>query len=303
MHLRSGFIYPRHAGHARFRLGGPHDEDQRDVHAWTPAGLGQRLVRLPLSAWEFVAGVSLIVFCAGLVNGVVGLGFVILSAVALALVVDPKDAIILLSIAAPVLSLRQVLRYRSQRAVLRELRPVLAWGTVGVVIGTRIFVALPTYGLALLLGGITARFAYSTLSGRREAPHIARPRKGAAPFVGILGGISSGAIGGAGPVFAGYLSSAGFGRAQLVFGVATVTCLLGGSRLVALLAQAQHDLSTITLGLLLCVPALIGQRIGFWLHDRLPHRPFEIALGSMLVLASIRLLADGASAAWAAMGG
>lgn len=78
-----------------------------------------------------------VVFIGAVVNGVVGLGFALVTAAGLATVLDPKSAVILLSVITPVLSLQQVLRHRAYRGVLPRIVPLFLGAITGVAIGTQ----------------------------------------------------------------------------------------------------------------------------------------------------------------------
>ncbi len=234
-----------------------------------------------------------VVFIGAVINGVVGLGFALVTAAGLATVLDPKSAVILLSVVAPILSLQQVLRHRAHRGVLPRIVPLFLGAIIGVAIGTQLLIRLTTPVLSLALGAFTAAYAGSALwrAPTQLGPALDR-RHG--PFVGVIAGVSNGALGASGPVSGTYLAAIGLRTTEFVFAVATLFVAMGLIRAGILAALGQYTVTTFTLGFGLLVPAFVGQRLGFWLQGRLATSLFERLILVVLLGTALNLLFRGA---------
>lgn len=240
-------------------------------------------------------GVALMVFVAGLTSGATGLGFAQIMAAGLALMVDPKTAVAILSIMVPVTSSQQVFRHRAQAAHFRRVAPLYLAGLAGVPVGVLLLSVLPSSTIALLLGIFTLVFV---ATGIRKIPISVRPgqERYLGPLVGLTGGIANGTVGVSGPVLASYLLAAGVTAGLFTFTVSMMFLSMSTLRFFSLLAVGELTGEIVLSGVVLLVPALLGQRVGFWLQDRISKEYFQRAVMVMLFLAGVGLLVRGVGA-------
>jgi uncharacterized membrane protein YfcA len=231
-------------------------------------------------------------FGAAFVNGVIGFGFALLAVNALAAVLGAKDGIIVLSLLTPLVSGLHVWRYRVHSATVSRLSTLVLAAVLGTVLGARILVLLPGSVISLALGLFTAFDALIELRGRR-APLATGTERRLAPVAGFVGGISNGTLGAAGPVLGTYLIAIGLRGGQFAFAISVVFFAMSIVRTAVLAGLGQYTSAIGLLGLILLVPSVVGQRVGFWLRGRLPAPTVERAVLGLLLLASLNLLYRG----------
>lgn len=238
------------------------------------------------------AGVALLVFLAGLTNGVTGLGFAQTMAAGMALMLEPKTTVTLLSIMVPVMSSQQLIRHRAQVVHYRRIARLFLAGLAGVPIGVFFLSILPSNVIALLLGIFTLVFVISSV---RKVRLRVRPGQEAylEPLVGLTGGIANGTVGAAGPVLTSYLLAVGVTAGLFTFTVSSMFFSMSSLRFFSLLAVGEVTAEILLSGAVLLVPALLGQRVGFWLQDRVSKEVFQRAVLVVLFLAGLGLLRRG----------
>ncbi len=235
---------------------------------------------------------ALVVFVGGCLNGTTGLGFATVVAVALALLLDARTAVILLAGITPLVMLLPVLRYRDQLPHARPLLPLFATTPLGVGLGTYLLLALPVGAIALGLGLVTV---VSMLFGlwRGEVTLPPRWRRPLMPVVGLVAGAANSAVGVSGPVLGLYLLSLELERALFAFTVAAMFGCMGLLRLATLVAAGELSPGALAISLALCVPALLGVRAGFWLQRRIDQKVFNRLVLLVLLVAGVQLVYRG----------
>jgi uncharacterized protein len=229
---------------------------------------------------------------AALLNGVAGFGFALLAVAGMAVVLEPRTAIILMSLVTPVLTTMQLRYHWVYRGVTVRLPMVLAGAAVGTVLGSQLLVILPVWALSITLGLFALWFGISSL--KREPMKInPKLERRIAPGVGLLVGVTQGTIGASGPVLGSYLLAIGLRAREFIFGISLVFALMSFVRVVALAALDQYTLTRVAFGLSLVVPAFLGQQLGFRLQGRLSPVAFQRVIIAVLLLASANLLYRG----------
>lgn len=231
-------------------------------------------------------------FGAAFVNATIGFGFALLAVNVLAVILGAKDGIIVLSLMTPVVSGLQVWHFRAYRATARRLRVLILAALVGTAIGSQILVFLPGYLISLALGLLTVFDVFVELRGRRSPLGPGAERR-LAPVAGFVGGVSNGALGASGPVFGSYLVAIGLRGGAFVLGISAVFFAMSLIRNVVLAGLGQYTTGVLALALILLIPSLAGQRLGFWLRGRLPAHIVERAVLILLLVASLNLLYRG----------
>lgn len=232
------------------------------------------------------------VFLAGAVNGATGLGFAIVSGAALALLLDAKTAVIMLSVIVPVLGSIQLLRHRAEVKHLGRLAPLFLGGLAGVPVGTVLLAVLPVQTVTLFLGALTLVYVVAgLLQVRFHVPVRWEPLL--SPVVGVTGGVCSGAVGAAGPLLASYLLALDLPAGAFVFSLALMFSVNTLTRLVSLIALQQLTPGLLGLSLALTLPAVLGVMSGMSLQSRLDRRTFQRLVLGVLFVAGVSLVQRG----------
>jgi uncharacterized membrane protein YfcA len=230
-----------------------------------------------------------VVSIAGFVNGTIGLGYALLAVNALAIVVGAKDAVIVMSLITPVVSGLQAWYHRVHAPIWRRLWSLLVGAAVGNVIGTNLLIILPTAAISLALGAFTLWYVITALRAERP-PMGGRAERRLAPIVGLVAGITNGAVGAAGPVLGAYLSAIGLRGQEFAFGISLVFFTMSLVRLGTLAVLGQYTSTLALAALVLIVPSIASQRVGLWLQARMPIRTLYRLVLVILGVASLNLI-------------
>ena len=242
-----------------------------------------------------------VVFAAACVNGVAGFGFALVMVASLAVVIEPRPAVVLLSLITPAVQTFQ-LRYHWQfRSVAGRLVPMLVASSIGTIVGSNLLVILPGYVLAIALGLFTVWYVIGSL---RKTPMLVTPttERRIAPAVGALAGVSNGTLGASGPILGSYLLAIGLTGRHFVFAISLTFMVMSLIRLGTLGMLGAYTLEVVVLGIALALPAWLGQRLGFWLQRRLSAQAFQRVILIGLLAASANLLYRGVTQAIATLG-
>jgi uncharacterized membrane protein YfcA len=233
-----------------------------------------------------------VAFVGGCLNGSGGIGFATLVSVALALLVDARTAVLLLSGMTPIVMALPVLRHHAQLPHARRLLPMFLTMPLGVLVGTYLLIVLPVAAIALGLGLVTI---LSTVAGfwRGELQIPPRWERIGSPLMGVVAGAFNSAVGVSGPPLAIYLLSLKVDRALFAFVVASMFSSMGLIRLLTLLAWGEIAPGMAALSLLLCIPAIAGIYTGFWLQRFIDQRTFHRLVLGVLTVSGIQLVYRG----------
>jgi len=247
-----------------------------------------------------IAMLAVVIFVASTVNGVAGFGFALVAVAAIAVVLEPRSAVVLISVITPALQVFQLRYHWAFRSVAGRLVPMLLASLVGTVIGSSLLVVLPGYALAIALGLFTVWYVIGSL---RKSPMLVteRTERRIAPAVGALAGVSNGALGASGPILGSYLLAIGLTGRHFVFAISLTFAAMSAIRVGTLAVLGEYTPTILLVGLALVVPAWLGQRLGFALQGRLSARAFQRVILIALLAASANLLfrgVTGAIAAW-----
>jgi uncharacterized membrane protein YfcA len=232
---------------------------------------------------------------AALVNGVIGFGFALLAVIVFAILLGPKEAVILMSLLTPLMAGSQLIRYRRFKPTWRRFRPLLAGAIAGSIVGTPLLVVLPGPIIAVALGLFTIYYVATSIRTDR-APLAGSTERRLAPLAGFVGGVTNSTIGASGPVFGAYLVALGLRGSEFAFAISLSFFTMSLLRLSILGLLGQYSVPVAAAALVLFVPSVAFQRVGFWLHDRAPTRLLHRLVLVVLLVASVNLLWRGLSA-------
>jgi hypothetical protein len=235
------------------------------------------------------------------INGLTGLGLALVAVNAVAATMDPKTAVVLMSLVAPFLSSYQLLHNRAYIASWRRLRSLVAGAAVGSVLGANLLVALPTWVIALGLGLFTAQFVADRI--RRERPQMAKgTERRLAPMVGLLSGATNSAVGASGPVVGAYLIAIGMRGREFAFAVSMVFMVQAFVRVGSFATLGQYTLPLAVMAFILLWPALLGQYLGMRYQTALNPRVFHRILLGVLLVSSLYMTWSGLRGLGGALG-
>ncbi|HEU5323132.1 MAG TPA: sulfite exporter TauE/SafE family protein, partial [Methylomirabilota bacterium] len=211
----------------------------------------------------------------------------------LAHVVGVKTAVALTIVPNIVMDALQLVRQGDVAATLRRWSALLAFGTVGTVLGTRLLVSLPPRVATLVLGGVVLLFV--GLNATRLTPRVpARWRAWVSPPVGFVAGVVGGLTNVPGTPLVMLFYALGLDKTEFVRAVALTFMTY---KLVQLGAVAAFGLLTWPLllaSLGLAALGLVGFGAGLRIQSRLDQRTFNravlaclAALGASLVYRSL----------------
>ena len=238
-----------------------------------------------------VLGGVIAALVAGFVKGTIGFGFPTIGTPVLALFVDVKTSVSVLVPPNIVLDGLQARRGGARfGATLRRLLPLLAFGALGMVLGTRLLVVLPPRVVSGVLGGFLIVFVVLTVTGVRLHVRAERERW-ISPPVGLLAGIIGGITNVPGTPLVLYFYALQLPKAEFVRWVAVSFVTY---KLVQLMALVWYGAFTVDL-----IPAAVGVTavalgsfyLGLKVQDRLEQKTFNRAVLAFLTVLGVALVA------------
>ena len=248
---------------------------------------------------EFVGLFALIVVVSGAVNGLAGFGFAVVGTMALASIVDPATAVVLMII--PMVAANAMLVSELSAAELRtcgrRFGPLVASALVGTIVGMIVLDALPDRPLRVGLGLITLGFVTSQ---QRAVPlpklGTGSPALGGRPVqiaVGSLSGLLFGATN-VGVQLVAYLRSRDLTHSLFVGVVALVFLGINAIRVgAAAILDLYPSLTVVGLSVLASLPAVGGVVIGSRLRSRVSTQLRRRIVLGLLTVIGVRLVLGG----------
>ena len=241
--------------------------------------------------WVAVAGAFLF---ASFIKGTTGMGFPLIATPTLALLLDIRTTYALLILPNILMDVWQIGRDALPWHLWRQIAPLLVASAVGVVVGTRIMIAVPVAVIYLTLAGSIVLFL---ASGRLRLGTI--PDRWDVPL-GSLAGFASGVLTGMtniiGPIGAMYLLARRYQKRDFVKGVASMFLIAKLSQLAALSGWGLYPLRLVPWSAALTAVALGAFWVGLKTQDRVNQEGFRRILRAMLAVMAIFFLYRGLSA-------
>jgi uncharacterized membrane protein YfcA len=231
---------------------------------------------------------------AGFVKGAIGFAMPMILVSAYSAVLPHQTGLAILILPTLMANLIQAFRQGAGPALAsagtywRHILMVVVFLAISAQFVTRI----PDTAMDLILGVPVMGYALWQLAGRSlEIP--LRHRARAEVVLGIIGGLFGGISGIWGPPLIVYLVSIHAPKEESVR-VQGVVYLIGALVLLfAHLGSGVLNATTLPYSALACVPALLGMRVGFSLHDRLDPAQFRRLTLILLTLAGANLIRAG----------
>ena len=247
----------------------------------------------------FLVILAAVLLVAGIVNGLAGFGFALVGTMALATVIDPATAVVLMII--PILSanatLVSELSVSELRSCGRRFWPLVVAALVGTLLGMVVIDRLPGAPVRVGLGLITLAFVLSrgsvvpipSLGGGR----IDREGTGVMVVVGGVSGLLFGATN-VGVQLVAYLRSIELSHGLFVSVVALVFLGINALRVGAAVAFGLYpSLAVVGLSVAAVVPSVLGVAVGRRLRRRVSSRQREVAVLGLLTVVGVRLVLGG----------
>lgn len=226
---------------------------------------------------------------AAYVKGTTGMGFPLIATPTVALLLDIRTAITILIIPNIVMDITQIFRGTFAPSLFRRFSWLLVLTVVGVFLGTKVLVTLPTPVLNLTLGVMVLVFVISTFF-RFEFDISPQREKLLSPAAGFAAGFLNGMTNAAGPALAIYLYSLKLAKTEFVKSIATIFMVTKVSQLIAVSTWNLFNFWTLRLSLLVTLLCLIGFYAGLKTQDRVNQRTFNRGVLTLLSVIGVTLV-------------
>jgi uncharacterized membrane protein YfcA len=227
---------------------------------------------------------------AGIVKGATGFGLPLLAVPALANILGPKQAVIIMSIPSFLVGAWMMTQSRAW-TMIGKMGP-LVWLVVtllaGTVIGAKILASVDTTYIGVAVGITAITFTLVALRGkpldlRDHADRLA-------PVFGAIGGVLNGATNTYGPLIAMYLRAIQLDK--LTF-VATINLLFTVSGLVQISsfwALGLYSTESLLMSFAACVPIAAGVLLGMRANFLMGQKVFDRVVLAVIFVSGMRLI-------------
>jgi uncharacterized membrane protein YfcA len=239
-----------------------------------------------------LAWVVIVIALAGLLQGALGLGFPMLATPLIAAVTDMRTAVILVLLPCLVCVATNIARTGAVRPVLAEFWMMPFYVVAGSALGTRIFIAYPSFPYTLLLAGMILAYLNLEQLGRTEWPQLRDHRRLSGALFGVLAGAAEGTANIAAPPLVIYYLALGVTPVTLVQGLNI--CFLTGkaTQFTTLAAFGGVPTAQWVATLPLAVVASLATIAGVNIRNRIDAATYRIWLKRALFVIALILLAQ-----------
>ena len=208
----------------------------------------------------------------------------------MALAISPAQAAAIL---LPILCVMDyfAVKQHYKHADWNELKHMLPWAIVGIIMATALMKYIPEAGLQILIGGISLGFVALYLFRAIKAKKPSQPRS---PSVWCcLGGFASTAIhAGGGPVNI-YLLPKKLDKVTLIATMVVLFAIINFIKLIPYSWLGGFELTNIYTAIILMPLAPLGVKIGVWLLHRVSRTLVYRACYLFLFISGLKLFTDG----------
>ena len=226
-------------------------------------------------------------FVGGIVSGVAGFAFSLVTAGVVTRLLPPPSATLILVAAPFLLQLFGLVQFRHELQWVR-LWPFLVGGVLGIPVGVEILQRIDAQSFRVLIGCLLVGYSVVMLAIRRPVKiNAGAPADGA---VGFLGGVLGGVAGFAGALPTIWAGLRGWPKDEQRAVFQPFILLIQFLTLVCLGVQGAITMPAIT-SFLVCVPAMLaGLWLGWRLYGRVDERGFRRIVLWLLLLSGITLV-------------
>lgn len=231
---------------------------------------------------------------AAFTKGMLGTGFPLIAVPAAAIILNPRDAVALVTLPNMLANLLILRRGGFHREELARIRWALILGVPATVAGTVLLKVLNLSWLSVLLGSITLVFVVLNLLEITPTKLETKGHLGPA-ILGVLAGLLQGATGASGPVVTLYMYSQRLPKHMFVYLITVLYTAFNAVQIVSLASLGLYHASLFGLALVAVVPTLVGIHVGFRVQDAVDQRTFNRILMIVLGIIAVKLIIDGLS--------
>ncbi len=234
--------------------------------------------------------VLLAVGFAAFVKGFVGFGFPLISVPMVALLVDPKTAVITMSIPTILSNVVVLGQGEVPWSALRRAVPFMVTLLIGAVLGASLLPRLDPRVLAGVIGVVSVAFGgLSLVRVKLEVSPLAE--RYLSPLLGAVCGVLGGATTIYGPLVALYFQALRYEKWPFVYVISVI--FLGGTlaQNMAFVALELYRPEIVLYGLAACAPMLVGIQLGLWVQRRVSLPVFQYAVLVVVVASGLNLIA------------
>ncbi len=239
--------------------------------------------------WAAVAGAFLL---ASFIKGTTGMGFPLIATPMVAMLVDVRTAYALLLLPNIMMDVLQIARSEISWHLWRRLAPFFATTVVGVIVGTRILVAIPERAIFFCLAGMIIVYLLSV----RLRVALRMPER-YEPLIGSLAGLAAGVLTGVtnaiGPLAAFYVLSLELEKREFVRAVASIFLVAKLSQLAAAAHWGFFTWSIVRWSAALSLLALGAFWLGLAAQDRVRQETFLRILYVLLFAMALLFISRG----------
>ena len=245
----------------------------------------RRALGVPDVAEIVVTAVMLLV--GSTVASTVGFGIGLTTIPVLLLVLDPQTTVVVVNTVS--LLLFGAIAVQARRSIsLRTMAPVCAAGLAGVPVGVFFLNSVNEGALRI---GIAALIIVLTFTFAIDLDISALRSRVAGPVAGFAASVLITASGIGGPLLALYLLAQGWPRHSVRGSLALFFLVIESTAAVGYVATGIFDLERLVLTSVAAVPVLIGSGLGAVVASRMNETVFRYAAMTMIVTASVVVLA------------
>lgn len=235
-------------------------------------------------------GAALAIFAAAFVQGVTGFAHALLAIGFLSLLYGSSDAVLILSLLAPVIAVAYFVKVRKEVVWKEALAIALPLCLLGLPLGILAFSVLREYEsvLTMTVGALLVVFAGYFLTPWAPRPRDLHLAVGAG--AGFLGGFLGGLASTGGPPVVLYLYARDMPKVRRM-AVLQAVFVIGSIVKVLMLLPTGLVTERVTINsALLTVPLLAGVLLGQWLFTKIPAEPLRKISLALLVVLGVLLL-------------
>lgn len=229
---------------------------------------------------------------AAMVKGAIGFGFPLISVPVVASILDPRTAVVVISIPTLFSNLLIIVRGGGTWAEARRLAALMLTLVLGTVVGAQLLARLDVRALSVIVGLTAVVFAALYAMGADMA-FLSRGERYLMPLLGAASGLLGGTTNIYGPVLTSYLLSLRLNKKQFVFWLTLLFSVGSTTQVISFFYLGLYSDRTLAYSLLACIPMGLGLFLGLKLQARLPQRVWNTMVLAVILLSGLNLSVRG----------
>ena len=244
--------------------------------------------------WLFYVTGAFVVIMTGVSKSGFAGGLTVLSVPLLSIFIAPQVAAAIMLPILCIIDISNIWHYRKDW-VRRIVYLLIPGAIIGITIGTLTFSVVNENLVKIAVGAIALWFAaigLLNINAKRQAKPMG---VGLGLFFGALAGFTSFVAHAGGPPIKGFLLSQNLPKSPFVATNSVFFFAMNQMKLIPYFFLGQFSVENLTLSLILLPFVPVGLLLGYHLHRVISQEYFSRLVGSLLVLAGLKLLYDGIS--------